>query len=49
MSKTLQPQINLMYCKGCGICAEECPPKAISMVEESSFTGAVDHALQPEA
>ncbi|RLG69799.1 MAG: pyruvate ferredoxin oxidoreductase, partial [Candidatus Iainarchaeum archaeon] len=22
------------YCKGCGICASECPVKAISMVEE---------------
>jgi pyruvate ferredoxin oxidoreductase delta subunit len=23
------------YCKGCGICATECPTKAISMTEES--------------
>jgi pyruvate ferredoxin oxidoreductase delta subunit len=22
------------YCKGCGICAHECWPKAIAMVEE---------------
>jgi pyruvate ferredoxin oxidoreductase delta subunit len=22
------------YCKGCGICAHECWPRAISMVEE---------------
>jgi Pyruvate/2-oxoacid:ferredoxin oxidoreductase delta subunit len=22
------------YCKGCGICAEECPTKAIAMVNE---------------
>lgn len=22
------------YCKGCGICADECPPKAIEMVRE---------------
>lgn len=27
-------EINLKYCKGCGICAEECPVKAIIMVEE---------------
>jgi pyruvate ferredoxin oxidoreductase delta subunit len=28
--------INYKYCKGCGICAEECPPKvrAITMVRE---------------
>lgn len=25
------------YCKGCGICATECPTKAIKMVEESEF------------
>jgi len=39
VSKTRRPQISLDYCKGCGICAEECPPKAITMVEESSFAG----------
>ena len=27
-------EIDLNYCKGCGICAEECPPRAISMVRE---------------
>jgi pyruvate ferredoxin oxidoreductase delta subunit len=28
--------IDMKYCKGCGICAEECPPKikAITMVRE---------------
>ena len=25
---------NLDYCKGCGICAHECWPRAIAMVEE---------------
>ncbi len=25
---------NLDYCKGCGICAQECPRDAIKMVEE---------------
>ncbi|MFQ5885170.1 MAG: 4Fe-4S binding protein, partial [Thermoplasmata archaeon] len=29
-------EINLKYCKGCGICAEECPVKAIIMVREES-------------
>jgi len=23
---------NYYYCKGCGICANECPPKTIEMV-----------------
>jgi pyruvate ferredoxin oxidoreductase delta subunit len=26
--------INYSYCKGCGICGEECPKGAIKMVEE---------------
>jgi pyruvate ferredoxin oxidoreductase delta subunit len=28
--------IDLMYCKGCGICANECPKQAIAMVREAS-------------
>ncbi|MBI4200208.1 MAG: 4Fe-4S binding protein [Chloroflexi bacterium] len=27
----------LSHCKGCGICALECPPKCIRMVPEGSF------------
>ena len=27
--------IDLAHCKGCGICAQECPRKAIEMVEEA--------------
>jgi pyruvate ferredoxin oxidoreductase delta subunit len=33
--------IDYHYCKGCGICAEECPPKikAIKMVKEEKKIG----------
>jgi len=27
-------EVDYYHCKGCGICASECPVKAISMVEE---------------
>lgn len=37
VSKTIPPEIDLQYCKGCGICSEECPADAIEMVDESSF------------
>ena len=37
ISRTIPIQIDLDYCKGCGICAEECPAKAISMIEEDRF------------
>jgi pyruvate ferredoxin oxidoreductase delta subunit len=33
VSRTIPPKIDLDYCKGCGICMEECPVKAIKIVE----------------
>jgi pyruvate ferredoxin oxidoreductase delta subunit len=37
ISRTIPPRIDYDYCKGCEICAEECPANAISMVEETEF------------
>jgi len=34
ISKTIPVEINLEYCKGCGICAQVCPTHAITMVAE---------------
>jgi Pyruvate/2-oxoacid:ferredoxin oxidoreductase delta subunit len=31
---------DLAYCKGCGICARECPRQAISMHTEGEFADA---------
>lgn len=28
---------DLKFCKGCGICAKECPKDAISMISEGEF------------
>jgi pyruvate ferredoxin oxidoreductase delta subunit len=27
-------EVDYYHCKGCGVCANECPVKAIDMVEE---------------
>ena len=35
--RTIPLNIDLEYCKGCGICAEECPTNAISMVSQQSM------------
>ncbi|TET42604.1 MAG: pyruvate ferredoxin oxidoreductase [Dehalococcoidia bacterium] len=37
ISKTIPIQINMDYCKGCGICAQLCPAHAITMVHEEEF------------
>lgn len=34
VKRSVPVEIDLDYCKGCGICAEECPAKAIQMVDE---------------
>jgi len=34
VQRSIPVAIDLEYCKGCGICAEECPNKAIQMIEE---------------
>jgi pyruvate ferredoxin oxidoreductase delta subunit len=28
-------EVNFIFCKGCGVCAKECPSKSIEMVRES--------------
>ncbi len=35
IKKEIGTQVNLDYCKGCGICAEVCPAGAITMVPEN--------------
>ena len=37
ITKETEPQIDLEYCKGCGICAQECPTNAIEMIEETAL------------
>ncbi|MCE5336964.1 MAG: 4Fe-4S binding protein [Desulfobacteraceae bacterium] len=34
VKKSIPVEIDMEFCKGCGICAEECPAKAITMVDE---------------
>ncbi|RJP76583.1 MAG: pyruvate ferredoxin oxidoreductase [Desulfobacteraceae bacterium] len=37
ITRTIPPTIDYQYCKGCEICAEECPVDAITMVAEAEF------------
>ncbi len=38
ISRAVPIQIDMEYCKGCGICAEICPAHAITMVSEEVFS-----------
>jgi len=42
ISKTIPVQINLEYCKGCGICAQVCPVQAITMTNEEELSAEQD-------
>lgn len=42
ISKTIPVQIDLEYCKGCGICMQVCPAQAITMVNEGEFCSEKD-------
>ena len=35
VSRTAPPEVDYDYCKGCGLCAAECPVGAIEMVDEN--------------
>lgn len=37
IKRAIPVEIDLDYCKGCGICAAECPTGAIDMQEEEGF------------
>jgi pyruvate ferredoxin oxidoreductase delta subunit len=37
VTRTIPPTINYEYCKGCEICAQECPVNAIKMVPETEL------------
>lgn len=37
ITRTIPPTIDYEYCKGCEICAQECPVNAIEMVPETEL------------
>jgi len=50
VARAVPPAIDLEYCKGCGICAAECPAHAIVMIPETSAneTPGADPGATPE-
>ena len=42
VSRTIPPVWNYDYCKGCGICAFECPVDAIEMIPEKEAAACSD-------
>ncbi len=38
---------DLFFCKGCGVCAQVCPAKAVSMHPEADFAGDAEHGKDP--
>lgn len=47
IARGIGPVIDLEYCKGCGICAQECPAGAITMVPEAEHGScALDEAAE---
>jgi pyruvate ferredoxin oxidoreductase delta subunit len=38
ISRTIPPNVDYEYCKGCGICARECPTKAIDMIPDKEMS-----------
>jgi len=48
ITRGIPVEIDLTYCKGCGICAAECPTKAIRMEPEDQFFATECPAPQTE-
>jgi pyruvate ferredoxin oxidoreductase delta subunit len=46
VSRTIPPQVDLDYCKGCGICAQECPVKAIEMIPDKDESDKACEAVE---
>jgi pyruvate ferredoxin oxidoreductase delta subunit len=49
VKRAIPVEIDLTYCKGCGICAAECPSKAIRMEAEDQFSSTECPAPEDEA